>query len=1058
MEFRILGPLEVVDSAGAPVEVPSGKTRSLLLALLVAGGDVVPTDSLVERLWGGSPPADPENALQVRVSQLRRAFGADRNIIVTSGPGYRLRVEDTTFDVAEFEVRREVDAAGSLALWRGPVLADVADEDWARPEITRLEELRLTTLEQRIEADLGAGRHDDLVGELRTHVADHPYREGFRRQLMLALYRSGRHAEALREFEAARVGFEELGLDPGPELREIEAAILRHDGSLRPHPTEQVVPRSNLPVTLTSFVGRVEERRELEALVSSQRLVTIVGPGGAGKTRLGLEVAESLTPGFGGGVWFVDLAPLRPDSQVAGALAAALSVAAAPGPSMAGSDDPAGDLDRVLDHLEGRTALVVMDNCEHVLESARRVVMSILARCRGVTVLATSREPLAVPGEHQWPIGPLPVPPPGTALDEFAEYASVQLFVERASAVRPQFSLMEGTAGAVVDICRRLDGLPLAIELAAARVKTLAPGAIAARLDDRFALLTGGARTELPRHRTLQAVIEWSYDLLDKDERALVGALSVFAGGATLESVEHVCADVIPGRAPLIDVLGRLVDKSLVTLDASAEGRYRMLETLRVFAADRLRGDPACETIRLAHARRFADVAGRLGPQTRGPAQHGALDELELESENLTEAFRHHVARADIASALRMWADLAWGWGYVGRLEEAVELAEEALAPGADIPPSLEAECLAWLGFGLADLGRLDAAVLRSEASLRKADAGDDARAKTYAELLYPFYASPRGLIDPERAMPLVVAGLTRAHAIRDDWAVGLGLFMFAFIHMLEGNWDEFDWVAEESRSAFERAGNPWGLLQVLQAIEFAAELRGRVEDALACRIRHADLVGPRDGHDTWQAFHHGRLAWLLLLTGDTAAAVAEAEVAIRLAESVGSPELASCAYITQAVLARGRGDTRAAVAALEVPTRTAKSAMTFLVIPAYSQMGFLAETSGDMDAAEAMHRRVLGASAHLFGVARCVAHALEGLAGVQAAQGNGEQAAFLLGAARGVREAAGMPPDPVARADIDRIETHARGLAGPSDFASAFTKGMDTPSDQVVQSIVSGT
>lgn len=1056
MEFRILGPLEVVDSTGNPVDIPSGKTRSLLLALVVNGGEVVSTDRLVEYLWGDDPPANPENAIQVRISQLRRSLGDDREVLTTRGTGYALRVEDVELDAAEFEARRNRDPAGSLALWRGPALADVADEDWARPEVTRLDELRLATLERRIEDDLAAGRHEDLVGELRAHVQEHPYREGFRRQLMLALYRSGRQAEALREFEAARVEFEELGLDPSPELRDVEAAILRHDDTLRPDETGALPTRTNLPATLTSFVGRAEDRRDLGSLLSAERLVTIVGPGGVGKTRLAVEVAESLTPRFAGGVWFVDLAPLRPGSPVAGALASALYVSAVPGPGIGGTEDSSGDLDRVLDHLEGRSALLVVDNCEHVLDSVGSVVGSILSRCRRVVVLATSREPLGVSGEHQWPIGPLPVPPVDADPEELAEYPSVQLFVARASAVRPQFSLMEGTARAVTDICRRLDGLPLAIELAAARVKTLPPGAIAERLDDRFALLTGGARTDMPRHRTLQAVVEWSYDLLDDDEKALVQALSVFAGGASLDSIESVCAGVIAGHDTVIDVLARLVDKSLVVLDVAGEGRYRMLETLRTFAAERLDSDARCEQLRACHAHRFSDLAQLLGPEVRGPRQYDALDEVELEHENLMEALRFHVARGDAGSALRMWIDLAWGWGYLGRLEEMTGLVEVALATGDGIPASVKAQALAWLGLALADLGRLDEAVQRSELALRVAQTDGSADAETYAELLFPFYAAPRGVLALDRATPLVARGLSRAQAGGDDWATGLGLFMFAYIHMLGGDWDEFDWVAAESREAFERCGNPWGTVQVLQAVEFAAELRGKVEEALACRIGHLSHVGPRDDHDEWRSFHHGRLAWLLLLTGDAAGAASEAETSIGFAESSGALEPAYEAYITRAVLARQNGDLAAAEADLEIPTVGGTTPMTFLIIPAFSQRGFLAETTGDLPLADEMHRHVLDSSAHLFGAARCVAHAFEGFAGIHAARGDAERAAFLLGAARHVREKAGMPPDRVALADIERVRVRVCELLDEERFASNFTTGTRTPADQVVQSIIS--
>jgi DNA-binding SARP family transcriptional activator len=560
VQFGILGPLEVTED-GRTILVPGAKLRALLCLLVLDAGRVVPADRLIDGVWGTELPAHPANALQARLSQLRRLLGPER---IDSRPsGYLLVAESSDIDAIRFETLagqgRTALAGGNarqaaailteaLSLWRGPPLAELADTELGRTEAIRLDELRLGVVEDRVDAELNLRRHSELVGELQAAVAEHPLRERLRGQLMIALYRSGRQAEALRAYqEGRRALVEELGIDPGPPLQQLEAAILAQDPALdlaegpaveQPAgrvggtggaggvgvaggagvaetagaaaagapdasgaPTRPPSARVASGGSLSSFVGRRDELVEVTKLIMAEaRLVTITGPGGAGKTRLAVEVGTNLQPSVPDGVWLVELAPLSDSASLAWTVAEILGVRDAAALIRTGKGAqgrPAAD-ERLAEYLGGKSAVLILDNCEHVVAAVAELVGTLLARCSELRVLATSREPLGVPGELQWPIPPMASPAAGVSDAEAATSEAVLLFAERAAAVQPSFVLRPDMTLAVGDICRRLDGLPLAIELAAARVKVMPIAQIAERLDDRFHLLTGGMRTALP--------------------------------------------------------------------------------------------------------------------------------------------------------------------------------------------------------------------------------------------------------------------------------------------------------------------------------------------------------------------------------------------------------------------------------------------------------------------------------------------------------------------------------------------------------------------------------
>jgi predicted ATPase/DNA-binding SARP family transcriptional activator len=548
--FRILGALEVEGEAG-PVALVGHKQRVLLGLLLLHTGEVVSSDRLMDELWGERPPATAATSLRNLVAQLRRRLGAAT--IVTQAPGYLLRVEPEQLDRARFE-RLIAEARGAepreqvmllreaLALWRGPPLADLSYERFAQAEIHRLEELRLEALEERIEAELVLGEGGELVAELEGLVAEQPLRERLRGQLMLALYRAGRQAEALDAYQAARrMLVEELGVEPSPTLQELQGAILRQDPALSPAPP---APTTKLPAQPTPFLGRTLELAEVVALLqrADVRLLTLTGAGGSGKTRLALHAASDLAPDYPHGVFWVPLASLRDSELVSASIADALAVT---------------DERRLAESIGERRLLLLVDNCEHLLAAAP-ALSALLSACPNLKLLATSREPLHLAGEREYLVPTL------------AENEAVELFRQRAHAAEPE--------PAVLAICRRLDCLPLAVELAAARTKLLPPEALLQRLEKRLPLLTGGPRDAPERQRTLEATIAWSYDLLSEDEQTLFARLAVFASGSTLEAAEEVAGAEL-------DTLQSLVDKNLVR---HSNKRYEMLETMREYASERL--------------------------------------------------------------------------------------------------------------------------------------------------------------------------------------------------------------------------------------------------------------------------------------------------------------------------------------------------------------------------------------------------------------------------------------------------------------------------------------
>ncbi|WUI02401.1 winged helix-turn-helix domain-containing protein [Spirillospora sp. NBC_00431] len=1038
MRFGVLGPVEVW-AGGAVVPVGGPTVRALLAMLLLDAGRVVPAERLIDGLYGAEPPGGAANALQSQVSRLRRGLG-DAGLVEGRTPGYRIVVDSDDVDVHRFERlardgRRALGegrygaAAGAfeeaLGLWRGAALADVS-APFADAQAARLEEERAAAVEGCAEARLRDGDAGAVVSALRGLVDAQPLRERARALLMRALHASGRQAEALAVFEDGRRTLaEELGADPSRELADVHLAILRGEiGGDGGAPGEGV--RANLPAQLTSFVGREEELRRVGKMLADGRLVTLLGPGGAGKTRLAVEAAGR----EGGDICFVDLAPVGP-GEVAKALLGALGLReggmrAVPGEQPDAVEQP-DTVERLVTALRGRRALLVLDNCEHVVVPVANLAHRLLSACPELRVLATSREALGITGEALRPLPPLELPPGGARAADVAEYPAVRLFLDRAEAVRPGFTVDDGNAEAVVGICRALDGLPLAIELAAARLRSLPVGEVATRLDDRFRLLSrGGDRSAPPRHRTLRAVVEWSWDLLDEAERTLARRLTVFAGGFALEAAVGVCA-----MDDADELVAELTDKSLLQTDGT---RYRMLDTVRAFCAERLAAAGEAERYERAHAEYFLGLARRADPHLRGAEQLDWLGLLAADHGNLHAALRWSVRR-DPALGLRLTASLTWYWWLRGRVEGAPLASELLDVIGDRVPDGLEEEYVLCVTSAVAG-------GITGERAMAWLDRADALLRGIKRPLAYPvaivLWAMTAG---PERTDYEVFT-----MQIGDDpWSRGLVRMSEVFVAQSEGDVAEVERAGADALRGFRACGDRWGIANSLDPLAQAAARRGDRVRALALLDEAVALMeGLGALEDTADLLY--QRGFVHILGGDLDAAWAEFERGLDMARRAGTPDKIAAAYHGLGEVARLRGDVAGARRLYETAL-TGYASERFIARAvrgaALVGLGWLAVAEDDHARARELFHGALDMSID-HPVFMFQALAGIGLAGVAVAEGDGGRAAALLGAAAALQgiQIAGDP-------DTERVSSGARGLIGDAAYETAFAAGAALPREE---------
>ncbi|WP_244905430.1 BTAD domain-containing putative transcriptional regulator [Streptomyces agglomeratus] len=1003
--------MEVRNAEGEPLDLGGPRPRSVLALLLADPGRMVATDRLIDEVYGDDAPAGAANALQSQISRLRRRLGVRIESLPT---GYRLDVNPDDVDAHRFErlahQGRQALAVGdharaaallreALGLWRGPAQVQ---EDYA----ARLEEQRLAAAEDRFDAELALGENSSLVPELLQLVAAHPLRERLCGQLMRALHSSGRQAEALAVYEKTRTTLaEELGTDPSAELSGIHLALLRSD-----RPAAEATPRA-VPAQFTSFVGRDSELGRIGALLSSARLVTLIGPGGVGKTRLAVEAASRATTA----VCFVELAPLTDGAQIPAAVLGALGLR----PSSGGGPGPQ---ERLVTALAEQRLLLVLDNCEHVVEDTARLVRRLLGQCPGVRVLATGREALGLTGEALCPLSPLE---PASA---------VRLFGDRAMAVSPGFVAEGGRAAVVERICTALDGLPLALELAAARLRTLSVEEVAARLDDRFKLLSRGDRTAEPRHQTLRAVVEWSWELLDDDERALARRLTVFSGGATLAAAEAVCG--LPDTEELLD---SLVGKSLVE---SREGRLRMFETVRAFCAERLADSGEEEHYRANHARYFLTLAETAEAYLRRTEQVEWLARLAAEQGNLQTALRWSVS-ADATLALRLVAELTWYWWLRGLHGETAPLAAALLTEIDDEPPTgLDEEYIlcvlnAYMGQGDSPdaesrLDRVEAVLMGIDRPLRR-------------PILTVLWATASG---PGRANDV-----TRRKQIGTDrWSRAVSRMGGGFEPWFAGRPDEAEAQFATALAEFRATGDRWGMANSLDPLAMFAGWRGDHALALARLDEALTMVGQLDAPEETADLLRRR-ADTLLHGGDLEQAQTHYERAAELARRIGIPDKLAAAQRGLGDLARLAGSPggarhwyeRALASVADNWTSVAEMQLLF------TGLGRTAEAEGQPQEARSWHEQALAIAMERRTPVE-LADAAEGLAGLAVLESAGERAALLMGAGVALRGTA-VAKDP----DASRIAAAARALIGDDAYAEAHARGLALTHEEALTALGQG-
>ncbi|KAB8181147.1 AfsR/SARP family transcriptional regulator [Microbispora catharanthi] len=1032
VRVELLGPFEVRNRDGSVVEVPGIRLRALLAALALEPGRIVSRARLVDWIWGPRPPADEANALQALVSRLRRVL--PDGVIEADSGGYRLAVAPDAVDVCQFEhlvgQARAADPAAradllrsALALWRGAAMADIAlrDSDAFDAVVARLDELHVAALGDRVDADIRLGRGSELVSELTELVAAYPLREGFVAALMRALAEAGRTAEALTVYQRTRERLaEELGADPSAELSALHTALLR--GELGARADNH---RTNLRAELTSFVGKDDDVSAVAGLVVRHRLVTLAGAGGSGKTRLATETARTMLAELPDGAWLVELASVRAGGDLA---QAALTAIGLRDQALLGAARGGEPMDQLVAAVRERAILLILDNCEHVIEAAAAFADRLLGECRRLRILATSREPLGITGEVLWQVEPLALPPKGVDPSEAGSSPAVRLLRDRADLVRKDVGSDAHTLSAMARICRALDGIPLAIELAAARLRTMSVDQLARRLDDRFLLLTGGSRTALPRHKTLRAVVDWSWDLLTEAERRVLRRLSVFSGGTSLEAAERVCGDEAFAGEQVLDVLTALIEKSLLLADGEGTPRYRMLDTIREYAAHRLAEAGETESARRAHLAYFTELAETADPHLRRAEQLEWLARLEAEHDNISAALRGAIAEGWAQEAMRLVGAAGWYWYLGGHRAEGTELSIAASSMHGEV--SDEVRAMAYLIVTMF----LTSGVGGDQYQAREwiHEAHRLAQRSGYRHPLLGFVGVlERMLQGPAEFLPAFEPLI----ADEDPWVRAQARLARGRLRlMLGGDETDVDVDAEIALAEFRTLGERMGISLALTFLADRLAMRGEL--ARACEHFEEAIVALTEVGGTEDVVgllaRQAQLYWLLGDERSSARAMAEAQ---RCAGGIAWPDSLAELALAQAQLARRRGEPDQAhehLATVRAVLNDAErgDSVRAAIMDLY---GYLTE---DLDKARAYRTEALRAVMK-YEYPPAIAEVLIGIADLALRQGDYEQAARLLAASDAVR---GTPDR--SHPDVSRIAADARNRLGESVFTEAIRDG----------------
>ncbi|WP_088979731.1 BTAD domain-containing putative transcriptional regulator [Micromonospora coxensis] len=1035
MQIGMLGPFEVRTDGGVVADVPGARLRGLLVALALEPGRVVGKATLVDWIWGEQPPADASNALHRLVSRLRKAL--PDGSVEGHPDGYRLAVPPEAVDAVRFERLVTAGQARSgddpqrlellreaLALWRGAALQDVALPDSAACDaaVTRLEGLRLRALEDRFDAEVGLGHGAELITELTDLVAAHPVRERLVAALMRALVAAGRGNEALLVYERTRAALADaLGVDPAPELSALHVALLRGELGRR-----EETRRTNLRAELTSFVGRDAEVAVVRELVTGHRLTTLIGPGGSGKTRLATETARTLLDDLPDGAWLVELAAIGADGDVARSTLAGLGLRDA----LLGEAPNTELTDRIVAAIREREALLILDNCEHVIESAAAFAHRLLGECRRLRILATSREPLGITGEALWLVEPLALPQGDADPGQIETSPAVRLLRDRAGAVRKELAVDADALPTMARICRALDGMPLAIELAAARLRTMSVDQLADGLHDRFRLLTGGSRTALPRHKTLRAVVDWSWELLTDAERTVLRRLSVFSGGASLPAAERVCAGDGVVQEQVLELLTSLAEKSLLLTEVDGAPRYRMIGTIKEYARQRLAEAGESDRARHAHLAYVTELAETAEPHLRRGEQLRWLATLGTEHDNIAAAMRGALAAGEAQAAMRLAAGAGWYWWLGGHKAEGLELVIAATRTPGEVTDEVRAMVYALVVLFLTS-GR-----------------GDEHDAKEWIHQAYRFSRRSRSrnpvleLVAPlERMLRTPDAHLSAFEPLLDNedpWVRALARFHLGKMRIMLGRGGrDADRHLEMALAEFRALGERFGISLALTELAERLATRGEFADACA-HYEQAIAVVTDVGAVEDVIRMRSRQAQLYWLLGDETSSAAALAEARRCAERVTWPDALVELALSGAEIARWGGDAAQARAQLDVATTILGDDAERSNIRAVTHdlRGYLTD---DLDESRA-HRTAAYRAATEAGVAPLIAQVLVGVADLALRGDQHEQAARLLAASDGVR---GLPDR--SHPDAARIERATRRHLGDVRFAEATEQGTRT-------------
>jgi predicted ATPase/DNA-binding SARP family transcriptional activator len=993
LRFLVLGPLEVRRD-DVPVPLGPPMQRTLLAALILEAPRGLGVPALLERLWGSGrePPATASKSIQKYISNLRKTLGADR--LVFEG-GYRLQTPDAAIDLAAFEgaldhARSEREPGyrlgileDALELWRGEPFADLPEPWFLEPVRRRLDELRLALVEERLASLLELGRTDAVIAQTQELLAEHPLRERLWQQRIAALAAVGRQAEALEDYRRLRDALvDQLGIDPSPASRELERRVLQQEVAVPQTEATPAISRGgegNLPAPTSRTIGREADTATVLAAIEGDRFVTLTGPGGVGKTTLALESARARASDHRAGAWLIELGAIRDADRVARRMADVLGV----------HDHPTRPIgEHLAVHLAGSDPLLVVDNCEQVLDAAAALIGTLLRASPELRVIATSRQPLGVPGERVIVVDPLAVPPEGVDRNDLHRYAAVQLLYDRGAAAGAV--LDDSALDELADICRRLDGIPLAIELAAARLRVFTPSELAAQLGDRFALLDIERREGPSRHQTLQATIDWSFQLLSPAERRLFGQLAVFRGGFPLDAADAVCGEF--GR----DVAGAIagfVDRSLLVRASTPGGvtRFRMLDTIRAVAEERL--GPVDYEVRRAHAEHYAGLARSIMADSGLPEQD-RLRAIGDDAENGRAALAF-LLEEDPRGALQVAVQLGHYWNETGALLEGQRWLERALAVAQTAEPSPDPARV----LGLLQLSRL----YQPSSSERALSTAHEAVVTSDA-------------IGDDRLVGLARMSLGRHHAVRLEPQIAVPLLADAL-------------------AAFERAGDPLDIAECYEACGIAH----RLEEALR-RFRELGAE-PQIAHALFSMTYRS-----LIVAGRFDEARSALEESLAISRRLGSRHTAAHAIGTLGRVERLTGHDDAALGHFTHALKEFRAIGDRRCIARMLTGLFLTNDDGSDTALEMLREATEIAMDVDPEASPEVTETVDALVLAAERRGALEAAARWLGAVDAIRDRHGIERSPPDRASIDAARDRLAAALGADRAAELRSDGEAMP------------